>query len=93
MHEFHFMFLLAHLLLALEDFFPGHREKQVRRKLEPVGCRALVRGRAFLVTLVALEQVFECPPRTDIAEESDALALQETDNNWHSGSKQPVLEL
>lgn len=30
--EFLFMFLLARLLLALEDFSPGHKEKQARRK-------------------------------------------------------------
>lgn len=31
-------------------------------------------------------------PRADIAEMSDAFALQETDNHWQSGSKQPVLK-
>lgn len=35
----------------------------------------------------------EYPPRADTAKKSDAFALQETDNYWHLGSKQPLLKL
>lgn len=45
------------------------------------------------VTLVALQYGFGVQVPADVAKKSDAFVLQETENHWYSGLKQPVLKL
>lgn len=79
-HEFPFMFLLAHLLLALEDFFPWSQRKAGKEKIRAGGQQSAWQCSCFPSDTDGFGISFWCvsiPPRADIAGMSDAFALQE----------------